>query len=248
MHLLSLHVWHWLFADRRLALSWLDRAGLRSGWRAAVHGLLQLERYCSRAIDRRQWFHHVPRGPACRAGTSTRGCRPTIAAIRGEEREPCRARAPRLVAVGDPHLRTAIHDPAKLTAALDAYRRAATIAADQADTFLRQAIVLTALNRADDAARAVDRAVTIDARLGTDTTAALAAQQQLPPDPVFGDRPDAGPTTLASRSTDLLARIFREFPDGDGQAVAAVAGANWIADRWSRQWQGPERIDAVAAK
>jgi len=159
-----------------------------------------------------------------------------------------RLRAARLVAVGDRHLRTAIHDPAKLTAALDAYRRAAVIAADQADTFLRQAVVLTALNRADDAARAVDRAVTIDARLGTDATAAVAAQQQLPPDPVFGDRPDAGPMTLASRSTDLLARIFREVPAGDGQAVAAVAGANWIADRWLRQWQGPERIDAVAAK
>jgi len=159
-----------------------------------------------------------------------------------------RLRAARLVAVGDRHLRTAIHDSTKLAAALDAYRRAATIAADQADTFLRQAIVLTALGRADHAAQAVDRAVAIDARLGTDATAAVAAEQHLPPDPVFGDRPDAGPTTLASRSTDLLARIFRDAPAGEGQAVAAVAGANWIADRWSRQWHGPEQIDAVAAR
>jgi len=159
-----------------------------------------------------------------------------------------RLRAARLVAVGDRHLRTAVQDPAKLAPALDAYRRAAAIAGDQADTFLRQAIVLTALDRADDAARAMDRAVSIDARLGTDATAAMAAEQHLPPDPVFGDRPDAEPTTLASRSTGLLARIFREAPAGEGQAVAAVAGANWIADRWTRQWQGPEPIDAVAAR
>ena len=161
---------------------------------------------------------------------------------------PARLRAARLVAVGDRHLRTAVHNPAKLTAALDAYRRAATIAADQADTFLRQAIVLTALNRADDAARAVDRAVAIDARLGTDASAALAAQQHLPPDPVFGDRPDSEPTTLASRSSGLLVRIFRDVPAGEGQVAAAVAGANWIADRWSRQWEEPEQIDAVAAR
>lgn len=159
-----------------------------------------------------------------------------------------RLRAARLVAVGDRHLRTAVHDPAKLAAALDAYRRAATIAADQADTFLRQAIVLTALGRVDDAARAVDRAVSVDARLGSDAQAALVAEQHLPPDPVFGDRPDAGPTTLASRSTDLLARIFREPAAADGPAAAAEARANWIADRWSRQWQGHEQIDAVAAR
>jgi len=159
-----------------------------------------------------------------------------------------RLRAARLVAVGDRHLRTAVHDPAKLAAALDAYRRAATIAADQADTFLRQAIVLTALNRTDDAARAVHRAVMIDARLGTAASAALAAQQHLPPDPVFGDRPDSEPTTLASRSSGLLVRIFRDVPAGEGQVAAAVAGANWIADRWSRQWEEPEQIDAVAAR
>jgi hypothetical protein len=159
-----------------------------------------------------------------------------------------RLRAARLVAVGDRHLRTAVHDPATLAAALDAYRRAATIAADQADTFLRQAIVLTALGRAEDAARAVDRAVSVDARLGSDPQSALAAQQHLPPDPVFGDRPDAGPTTLASRSTGLLVRIFREPAAVDGPAAAAEARANWIADRWSRQWQGHEQIDAVAAR
>jgi len=155
-----------------------------------------------------------------------------------------RLRAARLVAVGDRHLRTALQSPAKLAAALDAYRRAATIAPDQADTFLRQAIVLTALERADDAAKAVSRAVNIDARLGDDAKAAVAAQDRLPPDPVFGDRPDTGPTTLASRSTGLLARIFRDDPAGGGAAVPAEA--NWIAVRWSRQWQG--QFNAVAAR
>jgi hypothetical protein len=155
-----------------------------------------------------------------------------------------RLRAARLVAVGDRHLRTAIHDAGKLAAALDAYRRAATIAPDQADTFLRQAIVLTALERADDAAKAVGRAVAIDARLGQDATAAVAAQERLPPDPVFGDRPDTGPTTLASRSMGLLTRIFREDPAGGGPAVPA--GANWIATRWSQQWRG--QVQAVAAR
>ena len=149
------------------------------------------------------------------------------------------------MAVGDRHLRTALRDSTKLAAALDAYRRAATIAPDQADTFLRQAIVLTALERADDAAKAVDRAVAIDARLGDDRlgqdAAAVAAQERLPPDPVFGDRPDTGPTTLISRSTGLLARIFPEQPADAGPAVP-----NWIATRWSQQWQG--QVNAVAAR
>jgi hypothetical protein len=158
-----------------------------------------------------------------------------------------RLRAARLVAVGDRHLRTAVQDPAKLAAALDAYKRAATIAPDQADTFLRQAIVLTALERTDDAEKAVDRAVAIDARLGRDAAAAVAAQQRLPPDPVFGDRPDQpdmGPMTLVSRSTGLLARIFPKQPAADGPAIPA--GANWIATRWSQQWQG--QVHAIAAR
>ena len=161
-----------------------------------------------------------------------------------------RLRAARLVAVGDRHLRIALRDSTKLAAALDAYRRAATIAPDQADTFLRQAIVLTALERADDAAKAVDRAVAIDARLGDDATAAVAAQERLPPDPVFGDRPDTGPTTLISRSTGLLARIFPEEPAAADPAVPAgpamPAVPNWIATRWSQQWQG--QVNAVAAR
>ena len=84
----------------------------------------------------------------------------------------------------------------------------------------------------------------IDARLGDDAAAAVAAQERLPPDPVFGDRPDNGPTTLASRSTGLLARIFR--PQPAGAAGNPPAGANWIVARWSQQWQGA--LHAVAAR
>jgi hypothetical protein len=164
-----------------------------------------------------------------------------------------RLRAGRLVAVGDRHLRSAVHDPAKLSAALDAYRRAATIAPDLPDTHLRQAVVLTALDRGDDATRAIERAIAIDARLGSDPAAALAAREQLPPDPVFGERPDTGPTSLESRGRDLLARIFTEPAAGraNGVAAAAPAGLNWIADRWTRLHGDSAagfRADAVAAK
>jgi len=158
-----------------------------------------------------------------------------------------RLRAARLVAVGDRHLRTAVQDRVKLSAALDAYRRAATIAADQPDTFLRQAIVLTALDRPDDATRAIERAVAIDARLGPAPTAAVAARERarLPPDPVFGDRPDTGPTTLSSRSAGLLVRIFREEGGDAARGGAAADAANWIADRWSRRWQGAAELVAA---
>lgn len=181
-----------------------------------------------------------PPAPQLALGRAAPAAPATAIAVRASN-GVARLRAARLVAVGDRHLRTALRDSTKLAAALDAYRRAATIAPDQADTFLRQAIVLTALERADDAAKAVDRAVAIDARLGDDATAAVAAQERLPPDPVFGDRPDTGPTTLISRSTGLLARIFPEQPADAGPAVP-----NWIATRWSQQWQG--QVNAVAAR
>lgn len=163
-----------------------------------------------------------------------------------------RLRAGRLVAIGDRHLKTAVNDPTKLPAALDAYRRAATIAPDLPDTYLRQAVVLTALDRGDDATRAIDRAIAIDARLGSDPAAALAAHEQLPPDPVFGERPDAGPTSLESRGRELLARIFADPAAARANvAAAAPAGLNWIADRWTRlhgDQAGGLRADAVAAK
>ena len=151
-----------------------------------------------------------------------------------------RLRAGRLLAAGDRHLRSAVDAPAKLAKALDAYRRAATIAPDQPDTYIRQAIVLTALNRGADAAAAIDRAVATDARLGADPTAAVAAAERLPPVPAF-DAPPAGATALAARSTSLIGRIFKA-----GAAEGGGDGVNWIADRWSRQWQ--RGVEAVAQR
>jgi hypothetical protein len=147
-----------------------------------------------------------------------------------------RLRAARVVGIGDRHLRAAVQTPGELHAALDAYRRAATIAPDLVDTFLRQAIVLTALERDADAARAVDKAVAIDGRLGAEA-ASVVADERRPVDPVFGDRPDAGASTLAARTGDLLSGIF----GGDrGPAPGQVPAArNWIAARWSRHLGGP---------
>lgn len=160
-----------------------------------------------------------------------------------------RLQAGKLVAIGDRHLRAAVNDPTKLRAALDAYRRAAVVAPDLPETFLRQAIVLTSLDRGAEADRAIERAVAIDGRLGSDPQAALAAAGQRPPDPVFGERPDSGPMGLPARSRELLARIFTPRPDDGRPAHAgehpphAAPGLNWIADRWTRL-HGP--ADAAA--
>lgn len=150
-----------------------------------------------------------------------------------------RDRAAKLVATGDGHLRAALADRAKLQRALDAYRRAEKIAADQPDTLLRQAIVLTALDRTDDAQAAVTRAIAIDGRLAEAPAPAVAAADQPPPDPVFGDRPLGGPTLLAERSAGLIGGIF-------GNDAGDVGGPNWIADRWSRRWHDGRGL--IAAK
>jgi len=152
-----------------------------------------------------------------------------------------RMRAGKLVAIGDRHLQSAVSDRAALSKALDAYKRAATIAADQPDTFLRQAIVLVAMEKQQAADAAIARAVAIDARLGDDPAAAREAARRLPPDPVFGDRPAGGPTVLASRTTGLIGRIFR-----DGEA-AGDAGPNWIANRWTERF-GSDAASRLAAK
>lgn len=189
-------------------------------------------------------------GPAPAAQLALR--QPSTPIVVRSSNGEARLRAGGLVAVGDRHLRDALHDVKKLHAALDAYRRAATIAPDLPDTFLRQAIVLAALDRADDASRAVARAVAIDGRLGTDAAAAVAAQQRLPPDPVFGERPDAEPMGLESRSRVLLARIFtRQAGNEQPGDAPAAPGLNWIADRWTRLHGlavAGVRPDAVAAK
>jgi hypothetical protein len=99
--------------------------------------------------------------------------------------------------------------------------------------------VLTALDRADDAKAAVDRAIAIDGRLAESPAPALAGGDRPPPDPVFGDRPLGGPSLLAERSAGLIGGIF-------GGDAGQAHGPNWIADRWSRQWQDGRRL--IAAK
>ena len=168
---------------------------------------------------------------------------PAVATIRASN-AIARRRAGRLLATGDGHLRNAVERPVALANALDAYRRAAAIAPDLPDTFLRQAIVLTAQGRDDDAQAAVARAVAIDARLGEDTAAAVAAADRLPPEPAFRLARNGGPTPLAARSMNLLDRIFKA--EGNAGADAAGVNVNWIADRWSRQWQ--DQIQAVALR
>jgi len=136
-----------------------------------------------------------------------------------------RLRAARLVAVGDRHLREADGDQASLRRAVDAYRRASTIAADQPDTFVRQAIALVALGDRTQADAALARAAAIDGRLAN-----------VPPsrdggatDPVFGGRAAGSLPPAVARGQAILRQIAGQAgPEGDagGPAVARVA-ARW---------------------
>lgn len=138
---------------------------------------------------------------------------------------PARARAARLVAVGDRHLRAAIDEPSKLAKAIDAYRRAATIAPDQPDTFLRQAIAFTAAGKPSSAATAVARAVAIEPRLAEDAADDRGGGTIIAPHPAVRSTP------LVTRSSKLLSRIFAT-PESERNA----SSDNWIA----RRWQGRE--------
>jgi len=152
-----------------------------------------------------------------------------------------RLRAARLVAVGDRHLRAAQGDPVRLTAALDAYRRAAAIAQDQPDIQLRQSLVLVALDRQDQADAAIGRAVAIDGRLAAVPAPPAAGRQAVAADPVFGDRPAGGSPPFAVRGAAILREIAAqgEGDDGAGRVVAT------LADRWSQRFDG--RLGALAA-
>lgn len=133
---------------------------------------------------------------------------------------PGRARAARLVEIGDRHLRDAVDDPKKLARAIDAYRRAAAIAADQPDIRIRQAIALAAAGKDSAASAALDRAVAIDSRLAAAAASAAVAARP-------GQR---APTALDVRTAKLLASVF---PEG-GHAAAD----NWIARRWHARGPG----------
>jgi hypothetical protein len=140
-----------------------------------------------------------------------------------------RLRAARLVASGDEQLRKAAGDATKLTAALASYRQAAAAAEDQPDTHVRQAIVLTALNRQTDAESAIRRAIAADGRLA-DQPAAGPLQSASRPDPVFDRRPADGSAAIARRGDEILREI------GGGAAADREAVA-WLANCWSHRWR-----------
>lgn len=137
--------------------------------------------------------------------------RPTLAmtdhepAIRMSNAD-ARRRARKLVAVGDRYLRESLVERAKISRALSSYRRAATIATDLPEIYVRQAVALVALDRHDDASHAIATVATIDPRLQA---------------------------TVAE--SGLLA-IHEIWPAADGFDAAAEPATNWIADRWSQRW------------
>lgn len=138
--------------------------------------------------------------------------------------------------MGDRQLRDANGDPAQVRRAVDSYRRAATIAGDQPDTFVREAIALVAIGERGQADAAMAKAVAIDGRLAD---AAPAAGGQ-PPDPVFGDRPADADQPLAARGQTVLRQIAAETAAGEGDA-----SVDWLAGRWANRFAGV--MNAVAA-
>lgn len=117
-----------------------------------------------------------------------------------------RRRARKLIAVGDRYLRESIVERAKITRALSSYRRAASIAADLPEVYVRQAIALVALGRNDDASRAIATVATIDPRLRE---------------------------SIADSGFLAIQQVW-SAPDGfDGPSDPM---ANWIADCWSHRW------------
>lgn len=136
-----------------------------------------------------------------------------------------RLRAARLVAVGDRHLREANGDAARLREAVEAYRRAASLAADQPDTFVRQAIALVALGDRTRADAALAKAAAVDGRLA-DVRPRPATG---PADPVFGDRPAGSPQPAVVRGQEILRQIAVQAgspADADAQPLARIA-ARW---------------------
>lgn len=147
-----------------------------------------------------------------------------------------RLRAARLVAMGDRYLRESAGDPAKLRRAADQYRRAAVIAADQPDTFIRQAMALVALGERGQADAALAKATAIDGRLAD----APVRRGDAPPDPVFGDRPADAPPPLAARGQAILRQIAGDASEVEAGGAPAIAT---LAARWAERFgTGPATI------
>lgn len=142
-----------------------------------------------------------------------------------------RLRAARQVAIGDRHLREANGDAVALRQAVEAYRRAARIAGDQPDTYIRQAIALVALGERGQADAAIARAAALDGRLAASAPPRIEAA----PDPVFGDRPAGSPAPLVARGQMILRQIAAVPESGtavDGEPMLAGVAARW-AERFS---------------
>lgn len=167
----------------------------------------------------------TPRGG--RAGVGVPAIDPSVEKAIRTSNAPSRARAARLVKAGDRHLRDAVDDPKRLAKAIDAYRRAAAIAADQPDIFLRQAIALTASGKRDAAGAALARAVAIDGRLADADGSRIAGLPLAVP---------AGVTALDVRCGKLVDRIFADRRE--------AADANWIAKRWADRDAPPVLVAA----
>lgn len=140
-----------------------------------------------------------------------------------------RLRAARLVATGDRQLRESGGDPAKLRRAADAYRRAAVIAADQPDTYIRQAMALVALGERGQADAALAKATAIDGRLAD----APVRRGGTSHDPVFGDRPAGAPSPLATRGQVILQQIAGQAAPVGGDDAPALAA---LAARWAERF------------
>jgi hypothetical protein len=156
-----------------------------------------------------------------------------------------RRRAATLMAAGDRHLATAAGDPQRLRSALDAYRRAASAAADEPDAFIREALVLVALGQDIAADRAIARAVAIDGRLAGDPSPAV---RDAPADPVFGDRPFGEPSPLAARGRAILQDVVAAAAIQDasgGNADEAATHLARLATTWAGRWQDGGRAVAV---
>lgn len=155
-----------------------------------------------------------------------------------------RLRAARLVAVGDRHMRDAGGDAAKFRLAADAYRRAAAIAADQPDTFVRQALALVASGDRVAADAALARAAAIDGRLA----AAVSGPAATVGDPVFGDRPAGSVPPVVARGRFILRQIAgpaagQAGAGGEDFSAVATAAARW-AERWGERIGGAESLVA----
>lgn len=153
-----------------------------------------------------------------------------------------RRRAATLLAAGDRHLGEAAGDPQRLRAALGAYRRAASAAADEPDVFIREALVLVALGQDAAADRAIGRAIALDGRLNVSSA---SAEHGPATDPVFGDRQFGAPGPLAARGQAILRRVAAAAtpPDGVGDE-AAGRHLDRLAAAWAGRWQDGGRAVA----